>query len=221
MAKRVVSIGAHSLDAELMGGLALIQYAKQGAKCTFVHVTRGERGHRILSQEEYGEQLLKENKKAAEAMGCDSHWMGYIAGKIPDTSTFVSDLKKYIIDEGVDMVITHFSGSLHPRHVETHTAVTLAVQQLRFEGYSVKLYYGENCEDLIGFLPQIYMEYSEEEVGQWIKGLNEYEIFRGGVNDMPYMDYYRTSLKIRQVEANTKLPTRGYMYAASVEKTLG
>lgn len=221
MTKRVISIGAHSLDAELMGGLALIQYAKQGAKCTFVHVTRGERGHKTLTQEEYGEQLLKENKKAAEAMGCDSHWMGYLAGRIPEESIFVADLVKYIKSEGVDLIITHFGGSLHPRHVDTHVAVTHAVRKLQAEGYPVKLYYGENCEDLIGFLPQVYIEYSEEEVEKWIKGLNEYEIFRGGVNDMPYMNYYRTSLKIRQVEADTKLPTRGYMYATSVEKTLG
>lgn len=29
--KRAVSIGAHSLDAELMGGPLLLKYAKQGA----------------------------------------------------------------------------------------------------------------------------------------------------------------------------------------------
>lgn len=221
MANRVVSVGAHSLDAELMGGLALIQYAKQGAKCTFVHATRGERGHKTLSQEEYGKQLLEENKKVAEVMGCDSHWMEYKAGKIPELSIFVEDLVKYFKEEGVDLVITHFGGSLHPRHIDTHVAVTQAVRQLQSEGYDIKLYYGENCEDLIGFIPQVYIEYTEEEVEQWVKGLKEYEIFRGGVNDMPYLNYYITSLKIRQVEASTKLPTCGYMYATSVEKNLG
>lgn len=30
--KRVISIGAHSLDAELMGGPLIIKYAKNGAK---------------------------------------------------------------------------------------------------------------------------------------------------------------------------------------------
>ena len=39
--KRVVSIGAHSLDAELMGGPLLLKYAKEGAHCTFIHVTQG------------------------------------------------------------------------------------------------------------------------------------------------------------------------------------
>lgn len=37
--KRVVSIGAHSLDAELLGGPLFVKYSKQGAKCTCMHVT--------------------------------------------------------------------------------------------------------------------------------------------------------------------------------------
>ena len=41
IAKRVVSIGAHSLDAELLGGPLILKYAKQGSHCTLVHVTQG------------------------------------------------------------------------------------------------------------------------------------------------------------------------------------
>ena len=41
IAKRVVSIGAHSLDAELLGGPLVIKYAKQGSRCTLIHVTQG------------------------------------------------------------------------------------------------------------------------------------------------------------------------------------
>ena len=39
--QRVVSIGAHSLDAELMGGPLILKYARQGAHCTLIHVTQG------------------------------------------------------------------------------------------------------------------------------------------------------------------------------------
>ena len=39
--RRIVSIGAHSLDAELMGGPLMLKYAKEGAHCTFIHVTQG------------------------------------------------------------------------------------------------------------------------------------------------------------------------------------
>ena len=39
--KRVVSVGAHSLDAELLGGPLLIKYADEGAHVTAITVTRG------------------------------------------------------------------------------------------------------------------------------------------------------------------------------------
>ncbi len=39
--KRVVSIGAHSLDAEILGGPIMLKYAEQGAHCTYIHVTQG------------------------------------------------------------------------------------------------------------------------------------------------------------------------------------
>ena len=41
MINRIVSIGAHSLDAELLGGPLMIKYAKKGVRCTFIHVTQG------------------------------------------------------------------------------------------------------------------------------------------------------------------------------------
>lgn len=42
----IMSIGAHALDAELMGGAVAIKYTREGHKATFVHITRGERGNK-------------------------------------------------------------------------------------------------------------------------------------------------------------------------------
>lgn len=220
MKQRVVSIGAHSLDAELMGGLALIDYAQKGAKCTFVHITRGERGHKTLSKEEYGKQLLEENKVVANRMGCDSYWFGYPAGQLPPHNEFVQDLKNYLIKEKVDLVISHWVGTMHRRHLDTHLAIKQAIAELQHEGRDIDLYYGENCEDLVGFIPQRYVEYTQEQVDIWYDALKGYEIFRGKVNSVPYWEYYSTSLKIRQLESATGGPTRGYMYAAKNTKTL-
>ena len=50
IAKRVVSIGAHSLDAELLGGPLILKYAKQGSHCTLVHVTHLLNNARIIFQ---------------------------------------------------------------------------------------------------------------------------------------------------------------------------
>lgn len=221
MKKRVVSIGAHSLDAELMGGLTLIDYAKKGAKCTFVHITRGERGHKTLSQEAYGEQLLQENKVVAEKMGCDSHWMGYLAGKLPPHEEFMQDIKDYLIKESVDLVITHWIGTMHKRHLDTHLAVRDAVAQMQRDGHDIDLFYGENCEDLVGFIPQRYTSHSQEDVDLWFEALRGYEIFRGKVNNVPYYDYYNTSLKVRQIESFHNGYTRAFMYGSKNTDNLG
>lgn len=62
--KRVVSIGAHALDAELMGGPYLIKAASRGDKCTFVHMTRGERGNKAKDPAEYGSNSKKKCKQS-------------------------------------------------------------------------------------------------------------------------------------------------------------
>ncbi len=218
--QRVVSVGAHSLDAELLGGLMLQRYADRGAKCTFLHITRGERGHKTLTEEEYAVQLLEENKLVASGMGCDSKWIGYTSSNLPTEEEFVLDLIKYFKEEKVDLVLTHYKGSFHPRHMATHYAVTEAVRRMQNEGIKITLFYGETCEDLVGFYPQVYVVFSEEEVARWWKALENYEIFRGNVNDIPYREYYRSNLIVRKYEGMTNGLTRAYMFGSEIRETL-
>ncbi len=218
--QRVVSVGAHSLDAELLGGLMLQRYADKGAKCTFLHITRGERGHKTLTEEEYAVQLLKENVLVADAMGCDSKWIGYTSLNLPTEEQFILDLIEYFEAEKVDLVITHYKGSFHPRHVATYAAVTEAVRRMRNAGKDITLFYGETCEDLIGFYPQVYVVFSEEEVARWWKALENYEIFGGTVNDIPYQEYYRSNLIVRKYEGMTNGLTRAFMFGSEIRELL-
>ena len=67
IAKRVVSIGAHSLDAELLGGPLVIKYAKQGSRCTLIHVTQGRLEDPNAAEEEkqaYLKSLLDQNQSS-------------------------------------------------------------------------------------------------------------------------------------------------------------
>ena len=77
--KRIVSIGAHSLDAELLGGGLMLKYAKEGAHCTYIHVTQGRLEDPNATQEEkdaYLKSLLEQNQRAAKALGGDTIWLG-------------------------------------------------------------------------------------------------------------------------------------------------
>ena len=221
--KRVVSIGAHSLDAEILGGPIMLKYAEQGAHCTYIHVTQGRLEDPEATQQEkdaYRKELLNQNKRAAERLGGDTIWLGYVSSNMPTLDEMAKRLEQYFIDEKVELVITHWRGSMHPRHINTHDAVTSAVKRLREKGSSIRLVYGENFEDLVGFIPQAYFKLDERELEQWYSGLREYSVFRGEINDFPYFDYYSTIGKARCLESNHDGYTTAYMYASLIENHL-
>ena len=95
IAKRVVSIGAHSLDAELLGGPLILKYAKQGSHCTLIHVTQGRLEDPSATEEEkqaYLKSLLDQNQRAAKALGGDTIWLGYVSSSMPTLEDFARRL---------------------------------------------------------------------------------------------------------------------------------
>jgi len=221
--KRVVSVGAHSLDAEILGGPLMLKYAKQGAHCTCVHVTQGRLEDPNATEEAkqaYLKELLNQNKRAAEKLNADAIWLGYVSSNMPSLEEYAARMEQYFVDEKVDLVITHWRGSMHPRHINTSDAVTAAVKHLREKGSNIRLVYGENFEDLVGFIPQAYFKLEPEEVEQWFLALKEYSVFRGEVNDFPYTEYYPTIGKVRQIESNNTGFTVAYMYASLIQNEL-
>lgn len=221
--KRVVSIGAHSLDAELLGGPLFLKYAKEGARCTCLHVTQGRLEDPNATKEEcdaYLQKLLEQNEVAASYLNADCLWLGYVSSNMPTLDEFATRLVKYFEDEKVDLVITHWRGSMHPRHINTHDAVVEAVKRLRKKGSNIKLLYGETFEDLNGFIPQAYFVLTQDEKDAWFKALKTYTVFNGGVNDFPYIPYYTTNLKVREIESGSDGPTVCYMYASLVQNEL-
>lgn len=221
--KRVVSIGAHSLDAELLGGPLLIKYAQAGAQVTCSNVVMGRLEgdeHTAEEKEAYVQQVHCESEVAAAKLGGDCRWLGYSSATMPSTDEFADELEKWFEDEHVDLVITHWRGSMHPRHVATHDAVTQAVKKMRLKGSHIQLLYGLTFEDLNGFIPQAYFTLTQEEVDRWMDALSEYAIFRGEVNDFPYRDYYPTNLRVRDIESGSGEPTVCYMFPSLVMNEL-
>ena len=221
--KRVVSIGAHSLDAEVLGGPIMLKYAREGASCTYIHVTQGrleDPNATEKEKEDYLKELLNQNQRAASKLGGDTIWLGYVSSNMPSLEEFAARLERYFVEEQVELVVTHWRGSMHPRHINTHDAVVTAVKRLREKGNSIKLVYGENFEDLVGFIPQAYFKLEQDEVDQWYSGLREYSVFQGEINDFPYLPYYTTTGKVRQIESNNSGYTVAYMYASLIENQL-
>ncbi|MCI5773399.1 MAG: PIG-L family deacetylase [Erysipelotrichaceae bacterium] len=214
--KNLVSIGGHHLDAELMGGPLLIKYAKQGAQCTFINVTEGRLERKDASEQEKQDYLTKireENESVARYMGCNALNLHYTAQTLPSEKEFIDFLKNYFIENNIDCVVTHWRGTMHPRHYYTYDTVTKAVLECRAQGHEIQLLYGENCEDLIGFIPTCYVSLNDEIVNTWMNGLKHYSIFNGKVNSVPYEQYYTALLKVRSIEGGCPSPVKAYMHA--------
>jgi LmbE family N-acetylglucosaminyl deacetylase len=166
-------------------------------------------------------------KKVAESMGATSHWMGYLAGKLPSPEEIQMDLCKLIREKKPDIVVTHWRGSLHPRHTLTHDVVLAAIKMAANSDIETGqpphivdyVYFGENCEDLVGFIPQVYIEI-EDTFDQWFKAVSHYELFRSNEANVPYQHYYRTMATIRALEVGNQKLSKAFMVAPRVQNLL-
>jgi LmbE family N-acetylglucosaminyl deacetylase len=73
---RVLAIGAHPDDIELLCGGTMAKYTKNGHKVTIVTMTNGDKGHLIIPPEELGRMRLEEGRRGASILGADHMWVG-------------------------------------------------------------------------------------------------------------------------------------------------
>lgn len=73
--KRIMVIGAHAADAELMGGGAVLAHHNLGWKSVLVHMTLGEKGGRTISPEEYAVTKRAQAEQAAAILGSDVEFL--------------------------------------------------------------------------------------------------------------------------------------------------
>lgn len=218
--RRVISIGGHPLDAEIMGGPLILREVKHGARATLVHVTTGRLEKKEATEAEkkaYLMDLESQIEHAGKKLGADVYSMNYLSSNMPTLAEFTQVIADYLRQEKADLVITHNLGTLHDRHYFTYRGVHEAVKRLRQEGQDIDLLYGENLEDLIGFTPTLYVKMGEEDVAAWFDALQQYDLFQGAVNVVPYDDYYRTMGRVRALEAGTPGFVKAFMHAGLVE----
>jgi len=215
------AIGAHALDAELMGGAIALDMNSKGWKTYLIHMTRGERGASDKDPDIFGAQIEGEMRKCAEKLNSESIWLGYKAGCIPKEKSVI-DLCNTIRRLNIDIIITHWKGSYHPRHVETHDIVINSIKMAndpsvitQYDTHSVTgVYFGENMEDLDGFAPNVYYDISNY-YGNWMNSLECYELFRNKVNKYPYKEFYSSNSISRGIESGVQ-----YAKALMIPKVL-
>lgn len=201
-------VGAHAADAEIMGGASVLKHVDAGWNAVMVHMTPGEKGHPELSSEEYKAIKDKEAAKAAELLGAESVMMPWPDGELPVNEEVQLALADVIRKYKPTIILTHWKGSFHRDHNNTHDNVLASLFYAGLKTFvredpphrPEKIYFAENWEDMEGFEAEIYMD-TTEVFDRYIDVIHAYSLFRGEVVPFRYEQWYRGASQMRGAEA--------------------
>lgn len=203
---RILIVGAHAMDAEIMAGGIAILAQENGIPVLLAHLTRGERGQPLKNAEIFGKQLETEMEKAASLMGVKQQWPGFTA-PLSDSNDVEKWIEKTILDNKITLVLTHWIGSWHSSHIRASQAVVKAIENIRQN--KPALFFAENCEDLLGFQSEWFIPI-DTVFERWIDALKCYELFQMSIPEslsrgtIPYFDYYTSITKVHGFYVNSQ-----------------
>ncbi len=117
---RVMVIGAHPDDADILCGGTAVKLLERGFKVKFVSVTDGRMGHHRLSPDETAQTRRAETLEAARRFGLD----GYDIYGYPDCGLYPTDDARRLVARKIreyepDFVFTHRTCDYHADHRAT------------------------------------------------------------------------------------------------------
>jgi len=209
----IVAIGAHIGDMELTFGGVAAKYAFEGHRVVLVHLTAGERGHPSLPPSQYEGQKAREGRESAQKLGAEFRVLPYRDGELEDDKEVKLAVCDILRELKPRIVVTHWKGSYHRDHANAYNIVKDAIYYASLPGLERglpqhqvgSLYFCENWEDPLGFMPKTYVDFSDH-FDRWVESILVHEFVRGrGLpSDYPYADYYRALARIRGIEAGYK-----------------
>lgn len=165
--KHIMAIGAHIGDAELTCGKTLAKHHLMGDDITTVAVTAGEKGcPPTMDIHTFEKMNIESAHTFAEMMGGKFYLVGYKDGIVPDDEELRFKLADIIRERKPDVILTHWTSSLH----KDHRVVSKAVEDAIFYAAQSYIerenpphfvsgpYYAENWEDRHGFEPYIFVD---------------------------------------------------------------
>lgn len=122
--KVIMAIGGHIGDMELTAGGTLATMALEGHHIITVALTAGERGNPPhLTDKEYRVQKIEEANKFANRLGGESIVFDYLDGELPNNEEVRYQLCDVIRHYKPNVLVTHWSQSMHKDHANTHQIV--------------------------------------------------------------------------------------------------
>lgn len=221
----VLAIGAHVGDVELASGGVLASHSLQGNHIVTLALTAGERGvPKDRDMVEYRAQKVREAQVFAHKLGGEAIVFDYADGQIPDTEQIRMEVCDVIRRVKPNVIITHWKNSMHKDHALTHHIVNDArffASLPTFERelpahFAARLYYSENWEDAVEYVPYVYVDFDQAAYDLWINALSEHWFVTNSTS-FKYMDYYKALAVVRGCEAR-KTYAEAFMVPAETMK---
>jgi N-acetylglucosamine malate deacetylase 1 len=166
---RVLAVGAHPDDLEILCGGTLARYVREGHSVVMCHATTGNRGSFVHTAEEIAEIRLGEARRAAEVIGGEHTTLGLSDTEVnaadPAQQRLVVDLVR---DARPDLIITHDPHDYMSDHNEIsklvfecsfHATLPLVETGKPHHGAVTPIYYMDTVFGL-GFVPTEYVDVS-------------------------------------------------------------
>ena len=205
----VLAIGAHVGDVELASGGVLASHSLKGDKIATLALTAGERGVPAgMDMAKYREQKVEEAHTFANMLGGEAFVLDYCDGELPDNEEVRFQVCDVIRKVKPNIIITHWKNSMHKDHALTHHIVNDAryyaalptIERELPNHFAARLYYSENWEDAVEFVPYVYVDFDQAAFDLWIEALGKHW-FVTNSKSFKYMDYYKALAVVRGCEA--------------------
>jgi LmbE family N-acetylglucosaminyl deacetylase len=166
---KVLAIGAHPDDIELICAGTMAKFKQQGAEVFLCHVCDGNKGSKIYKPEELAEIRRNEALESAKLIEATSIWAGLSDGEVVLDLNSRKKVVEVIRQTAPDLIITHSPNDYHSDHINTSRlvfeATYLAGLVLWDSAYLApeKLPYLYYMDTLAGvnFFPEEYVDISD------------------------------------------------------------
>lgn len=166
---RVLAVGAHPDDIEILCAGTLAKFAAQGHEVIMCYVTNGNMGHMLIPPDELAEIRKQEAMNSAAVIGAEMIWMNIDDQLVVDDLPTRMKFTEMVRQARPDLVISHYPDDYIMDHRRTSSLVFEAtflkgVPHLKTESAShpgVPPLYQMDTPAGLGFLPTEWVDISE------------------------------------------------------------
>ena len=203
----ILAIGGHICDMEFTCGAVLAKHARMGDEVHLLATTAGEKGGKAsMPVEEYKQQKIEEGLRCAKKLGAaSSTWLDYPDAELPCDREVQIKIAAEIRRIRPNIVITHWNKATHNDHYNTAVNVEKALWISQRAAIKTshpvhtveRLFYTDNWEDPIDFVPNVYVSVEDEDIETWQSAISEFQVGRGEISGFHFVDYYRHLAHVR------------------------